>query len=101
MWKVLVSERFYKDLEKALKGLPDDEVRSILQKLDELAEELHITPYPAHRFNLRKVVGKDHVEIRVRLGKFRANLPLMGEEHAPDEARRGEAREEAGKEEEA
>ncbi len=72
MWKVLVSERFYKDLEKVLKGLPDEEVRSILQKLDELAEELHITPYPAHRFNLRKVVGKDHVEIRVRLGKFRA-----------------------------
>ena len=70
MGEVLVSERFYKDLEKALKGLPDDEVCSILQKLGELAEELHITPYPAHRFNLRKVVGKDHVEIRVRLGKF-------------------------------
>ena len=72
MWKVLVSERFYKDLEKALKGLSEEETRNILQKLDELAEELHITPYPAHKFNLRKVAGKDHVEIRVRLGKFRA-----------------------------
>ena len=50
MWKVLVSERFYKDLEKALKGLSEEETRNILQKLDELAEELHITPYPAHKF---------------------------------------------------
>jgi len=71
MWKVLVAERFYKDLEKAVKGLPPSEVEKLLKKLDELAEELHLTPYPAHKFDLRKVVGKDHVEIRVRLGRFR------------------------------
>jgi mRNA-degrading endonuclease RelE of RelBE toxin-antitoxin system len=72
MWRVLVAERFYKDLERAVKGLSKEEVGKLLGKLDELAAELRLTPYPAHKFDLRKVVGKDHLEIRVRIGRFRA-----------------------------
>ncbi len=72
MWKVLVAERFYKDLEKTLSGISKDERKLILEKLDELANELHMTAYPLHKFDIRKVRGAKHVEIRVRLGRYRA-----------------------------
>gem|GEM_PF-3684613 len=65
------TQKFWNSVEKVLKGVPRDERVKILQRLDDLAGELRETPYPVHRFDLRKVSGRKRTEIRVRIGKYR------------------------------
>ncbi len=70
-WKVKYSASFWKSVEKILKGISRKEREGIILKLDELATLLQETPYPVHKFDLRKVVGKERTEIRVRMGRYR------------------------------
>ena len=65
------TQKFWDSVEKVLKGTPKEERIKILKKLDDLANELQETPYPVHKFDLRKVSGRRRMEIRVRMGKYR------------------------------
>ena len=79
-WAVKYSSSFWKSVEKVLRGLSRKEREKLILKLDELATVLQETPYPVHRFDLRKVVGRDRIEIRVRLGKYRVVYWVLKEE---------------------
>ena len=70
-WTVNYSSSFWRSVEKVLRGVSKPEREKLILKLDELATVLQENPYPVHKFDLRKVVSRDRIEIRVRLGKYR------------------------------